>query len=59
MIFLQHMFGIQYEFGDNGEVEILGEVPENYFDQLQEILGKYSIEILHDQKSQLVQRVNT
>jgi len=50
-------FGIQYEFGDNGEVEILGEIPENYFDQLQEILGKYSIEILHDQKSQLVQRV--
>jgi len=50
-------FEIQYRFSDNGEVDILGEVPEQRYKELESCLEKYSIEILHDQKSQLVQRI--
>ena len=50
-------FNIKYELTGSGEVDIEGEIPEDCYKQLEVSLGKYSIEILHDQKSQLLQRI--
>jgi|SRR6218665_2371010 len=50
-------FNIQYELTGNGEVDISEEISEDYLQQLEDSLGKYSIEILYDQKSQLVQKI--
>ena len=48
---------IKYEFSGAGEIDILQEISDDSLKQLESTLGKYSIEILSDQKTQLVQRI--
>ncbi|HEX8270596.1 MAG TPA: AraC family transcriptional regulator [Flavobacterium sp.] len=50
-------YNIEYKFLNPGEIEIPDEIPEDCFSQLEVSLSRYSIEILNDQKSQLVQRI--
>ena len=50
-------YNIKYEFIGNGEIDILEEIPDECYKQLESNLGRYSIEILSDQKTQLVQRI--
>ena len=50
-------FDINYVACNHGEIDILDEISEDHYKQLELSLGKYSIEILYDQKSQLVQRI--
>jgi len=51
------MLGIAYEASDNGEIAISKSVPETLFLKLQHNLKKYGIDVLNDQKSQLIQRI--
>jgi len=49
--------GIPYESQDLAEIVIPDKVPPEAFSQLQKNLKRYGIEILNDQKSQLIQRI--
>ena len=49
--------GISYELQDLGEIVITKPVPESVFSELQENLKRYGIDVLNDQKSQLIQRI--
>lgn len=49
--------GIDYELQDLGEIVIKKDVPEAVFAELQANLKRYGIDILNDQKSQLIQRI--
>lgn len=49
--------GIVYDFQDSGEIQISDVIPPEIFIQLQENLKRYGIDILNDQKSQLIQRI--
>lgn len=50
-------YDIHFKFTGMGEIEIQGDIPEDCYHKLQMSLGKYSIELLDDQKSQQVQRI--
>src|SRR5690606_23188833 len=50
-------YNINYKFLSLGEIEIQDEIPADCYSDLEVSLSKYSIEILNDQKSQLVQRI--
>lgn len=50
-------FNIRYFLTEHGEIDIVEEISENCLEQLEMSLSKYSIEILYDQKSQLVQKI--
>ncbi len=49
--------GIDYELQELGEIVINKNVPEAVFTELQANLKRYGIDILNDQKSQLIQRI--
>ena len=49
--------GIEYDLQDLGEIQIPNGIPSEVFAQLQENLKRYGIDILNDQKSQLIQRI--
>lgn len=49
--------GIVYDFQDSGEIQIPDGIQPEIFIQLQENLKRYGIDILNDQKSQLIQRI--
>ena len=49
--------GIEYDLQDLGEIQIPNGIPLEVFAQLQENLKRYGIDILNDQKSQLIQRI--
>lgn len=49
--------GIVYDFQDSGEIQISDVIQPEIFVQLQENLKRYGIDILNDQKSQLIQRI--
>ena len=48
---------IKYNLLDFGEVEILENISDERLSELQKSLNRYSIEIINNQKSQLVQRI--
>lgn len=48
---------IKYQLLDLGEIEISDEVTEETFADLQRSLGRYSINIVNNQKAQLIQRI--
>lgn len=48
---------INYDISDAGEFTLKGEMPADFYSTLQSSLKKYSIELLQDEKSQLVQRI--
>ncbi len=48
---------IEYKFLQSGEVEIQEELSISRFSEFEVSLNRYSIEILNDEKSQLVQRI--
>lgn len=49
--------GIEYDLQDLGEIQIPNGIPPEVFAQLQENLKRYGIDLLNDQKSQLIQRI--
>jgi len=49
--------GIEYDFQDLGEIQILEVIPPEVLSELQANLKRYGIDILNDQKSQLIQRI--
>ena len=49
--------GIEYDFQDLGEIQILEVIPPQVLSELQANLKRYGIDILNDQKSQLIQRI--
>ncbi len=49
--------GAAYEIIDLGEIEIIDPVSDAKFDELQENLNRFGIDILNDQRSQLIQKV--
>lgn len=49
--------GIKYELLEFGEIEISDSVSDESFTELQYSLERYGIEIINNQKSQLVQRI--
>ena len=51
------ILGIDYELLELGEIQIKGSVPQEVFTQLTQNLKRYGIDILNDQKSQLIQRI--
>ena len=48
---------IKYELMEYGEIEISDSVSDELFNQLQSNIARYGIEIINNQKSQLVQRI--
>ncbi len=50
-------FGIQYQLLDLGEIEFRESIPEETYNELREVLKKYGIELLDNQKSQLIQKI--
>ncbi|MBF6608130.1 MAG: helix-turn-helix transcriptional regulator [Flavobacterium sp.] len=48
---------VDYKLTGMGEVELEEGIPEDRYKELEASLNRYSIEILNDEKSQLVQRV--
>ncbi|HOZ75077.1 MAG TPA: AraC family transcriptional regulator [Flavobacterium sp.] len=48
---------IKYQLLDLGEIEISDEVPAETFAELQQSLGRYSINIVNNQKAQLIQKI--
>lgn len=50
-------YSISYKFLSCGEIEIQDELSADRFSELENSLNRYSIQILNDQKSQLVQRI--
>ncbi len=50
-------FNINFKFLEAGEIEIQDELTPDRYTELADSLGRYSIQILKDQKSQLVQRI--
>lgn len=49
--------GINYDLQDLGEIQILEVIPPEVLSELQANLKRYGIDILNDQKSQLIQRI--
>jgi len=49
--------GISYKLLELGEIEISNSVPKETLVELQEVLNKYSIFIVSNEKSQLIQRI--
>ncbi|MGO4821095.1 MULTISPECIES: helix-turn-helix domain-containing protein [unclassified Flavobacterium] len=49
--------GISYKLLELGEIEISNSVPKETLAELQEVLNKYSIFIVSNEKSQLIQRI--
>lgn len=50
-------FSITYRYTEGGEIEIGDDIPEDSLSQLEVSLSRYSIELLKDDKSRLVQRI--
>jgi AraC-like DNA-binding protein len=50
-------FNINYKLLNAGEIEIQDELTPDRYSQLETSLSRYSIQILNDQKSQLVQKI--
>src|SRR5690606_18314304 len=50
-------YNINYKFLSCGEIEIQDELSPDCYSELESSLNKYSIQILNDQKSQLVQKI--
>lgn len=48
---------LEFRVLETGEIEILGDVPDEQILKLADALRKYSIEILEDEKSRIVQRI--
>jgi AraC-like DNA-binding protein len=48
---------IKYQLLDLGEIEISDEVPDETFAELQSSLSRYSINIVNNQKAQLIQKI--
>lgn len=49
--------GLDFRILESGEIELPENVAADKIEKLAHVLGKYSIEILEDEKSQLVQRI--
>ncbi len=50
-------YGIKYQMLEFGEIEIQDNISDPIFKELQDALAVYSIEILNNQKSQLIQKI--
>lgn len=50
-------FNINFKFLSAGEIEIEDEISPDRYSELESCLSRYSIQILNDQKSQLVQKI--